>query len=100
MILMDGDTEAGYVLYKRVFDKLGKPASIVLYQIEAETDHPDSEDILRFGLAKAFAPLDAEDKRTTMNLPASHVKAVQLLTECGFAPAIDQVYMIKQMKDQ
>jgi ribosomal protein S18 acetylase RimI-like enzyme len=98
MILMDGDTEVGYVLYKRVFDKLGKPASIVLYQIEAEPNHLDEEDILRFGLSKVFAPLDAEVKRTTMNLPESHLKAVQILKEYGFTPAIGQVYMIKDMK--
>ncbi|MGO0063755.1 N-acetyltransferase family protein [Brevibacillus fluminis] len=98
LIVLDAaGQEAGYAIYKRSFDEAGKLLQISLLQCEARPGHEQADEIVRLALSHVFAPWDAACKRTTFNLPASKERVVQALGSAGFTPAMEQVYMRKEL---
>ncbi|USG65497.1 GNAT family N-acetyltransferase [Brevibacillus ruminantium] len=89
----------GYALYKRTWDEEGKLASITLRQCAFDGERSDGEEIVRFALCHAFAPLDYTCRRGTFNLPASESVVLTVLEQAGFASSgNEQVYMKRKME--
>jgi ribosomal protein S18 acetylase RimI-like enzyme len=100
LILRDQQNRiAGYSLTKRMY-KEGEVVSIGLLQLETEAARPDTADIMKTLLKHSFSPLDRAFQRTTVNTPEDQVQLLEVLQECGFEQWEEQVWMVKDMKQE
>lgn len=97
-LVRDGDETVGFSLYKRVYDASGGLSAMILFQCEAVPGHPREEAVLRAALRAAFASEAGSCKRMTFNLRKSNETVLRLLTEAGFAPENELVYMVREME--
>jgi ribosomal protein S18 acetylase RimI-like enzyme len=90
---------AGYSLTKRNY-KEGEVASIGLLQLETAEGRPDTAEIMKTLLKHSFSPLERAFQRTTVNTPEDQVQLLEVLQDCGFEQWEEQVWMVKDMKQE
>jgi len=71
-----------------------------LLQLETAEGRPDTVDIMKTLLKHSFSPLDRAFQRTTVNTPDAYVQLLEVLQECGFEQWEEQVWMVKDMKQE
>jgi hypothetical protein len=60
-------------------------------------DRDDQKQIILAGLRQVFHPLEAQQKRITVNLPLNNTVLVDSLKELGFSVSTKQVFMTKRL---
>lgn len=88
----------GYALYRRLYEENQALSTILLFHCEANPQRQDHAEIVCYALAHAFAPLDQECHRLTVNLPAGNRAVATALQDAGFTQMAEQVFMIKVLK--
>ncbi|MFP3390484.1 hypothetical protein [Brevibacillus sp. SIMBA_040] len=88
----------GYALYRRLYEENQALSTILLFHCEADPQRQDHAEIVRYALAHAFAPLDQECHRLTVNLPAGNRAVATALQDAGFTRMAEQVCMTKVLR--
>lgn len=88
----------GYALYRRLYEENQALSTILLFHCEADPQRHEHAEIIRYALAHAFAPLDQECHRLTVNLPAGTRAVVTALQDAGFTRMAEQVFMTKVLR--
>ena len=99
IIVKDTDENSiGYAYYRRTFNAEGKHVNTVLYQLGAEPEHKNGEQITRYLIDEVFRSFTDDINRVVPNVPVSNSALTHsILKEIGFQSLTEQVYMIKKM---
>jgi GNAT superfamily N-acetyltransferase len=98
LIAIEGGTAIGYAVFRKGFSAEGSHMATTLFQLEAEQGRKDRREIGAYLLSKVFGDFSDDIRRVIPNFPVSGNKEIyELLSAAGFMPAVNQVYMIKEI---
>ncbi|GIP37134.1 hypothetical protein J31TS4_04140 [Paenibacillus sp. J31TS4] len=90
------DCIAAYALARKKYDDSGKPASITLFQCEADPRREDRKHLIAAVLETVFGPPDCDWIRQTENLSTADPTAFEWLEAAGFETVYTQFLMIRE----
>jgi GNAT superfamily N-acetyltransferase len=88
----------GYALFQRVYAEDGQCQEIVMYQCEANPDHPLRDEITIALAHHVFRPDLLNIKRKAVHVPLSRSTLCDWLEKNGFQSIVEQVQMRKELR--
>ncbi|MCA1038531.1 GNAT family N-acetyltransferase [Bacillus infantis] len=98
LIALEGGNAIGYAFFRKGFSAEGSHMATTLFQLEAEQGRNDRREIGAYLLSRIFGDFSDDIRRVIPNFPVSGNKEIyELLSAIGFTPAVNQVYMMKEL---
>lgn len=95
VIVLEGEEQVGFGLFKRVLDAKGRLTAITLLRCEAAPGHPDAVAVMRVAIQEMIQPGYA-CKRSAFNIRTSHKELVDVLKDLGFTSSMEQGLMVHE----